>query len=270
MTQLRVLSLGAGVQSTTVALLAAHGDIHPPDVAIFADTHWEPAAVYDHLAWLRQPGRLPFPINVVSAGDIRENIRTRRNTTGGRYTAIPWHLVKPNGDSGIGRRQCSNEYKLEPIAREIRRLLGKGPHDPIPKHAVEVLLGISRDEIHRMRDARQQYMRNCYPLIDLDMRRYDCLVWLERNGYPKPPKSACIGCPFTDNERWRDRRKNAPEEWLEAVEYDRLLREGDARGFNSTEFMHRSLKPLGEANLDDDADRQLDLFASECLGVCNT
>jgi hypothetical protein len=41
--RLRVLSLGAGVQSTTLALLAAHGEVGPmPDCAIFADTRWEP------------------------------------------------------------------------------------------------------------------------------------------------------------------------------------------------------------------------------------
>jgi 3'-phosphoadenosine 5'-phosphosulfate sulfotransferase (PAPS reductase)/FAD synthetase len=51
MTQLRVLSLGAGVQSTTLALMAAHGEIEPPHCAIFADTGWEPRAVYDHLDW---------------------------------------------------------------------------------------------------------------------------------------------------------------------------------------------------------------------------
>ena len=51
--RLRVLSLGAGVQSTTLALMAAHGEIGPmPDCAIFADTGWEPNAVYEHLAWL--------------------------------------------------------------------------------------------------------------------------------------------------------------------------------------------------------------------------
>lgn len=38
----QVLSLGAGVQSTTLALLAAHSVIGPiPDCAIFSDTGWE-------------------------------------------------------------------------------------------------------------------------------------------------------------------------------------------------------------------------------------
>lgn len=60
--RLRALLLGAGVQSTTLALMAAHGEIGPmPDCAIFADTHWEPKAVYDHLNWLMSPNVLPFP-----------------------------------------------------------------------------------------------------------------------------------------------------------------------------------------------------------------
>ena len=36
---LEVISLGAGVQSTTMALMAAHGEIEPiPDYAVLADT----------------------------------------------------------------------------------------------------------------------------------------------------------------------------------------------------------------------------------------
>lgn len=91
MAGLRVLSLGAGVQSTTLALLAAHREIEPPDAAIFADTQWEPAHVYEHLSWLRSPNVLPFPVHIVTAGDIRDGIRGRRNTTGGRFAAIPSH-----------------------------------------------------------------------------------------------------------------------------------------------------------------------------------
>lgn len=71
--RLRVLSLGAGVQSTTLTLMAAHGIVGPmPDLAIFADTGWEPASVYEHLRWLMSPNVLPFPVHIVSAGNIRE------------------------------------------------------------------------------------------------------------------------------------------------------------------------------------------------------
>ena len=86
--RLRVLSLGAGVQSTTLALMAAHGEIGPmPDCAIFADTGWEPKAVYEHLAWLRSPNVLPFPVHIVSAGNLRADIVA--GAQGERWASIP-------------------------------------------------------------------------------------------------------------------------------------------------------------------------------------
>src|SRR5580765_8186785 len=81
LSSLRVISLGAGVQSTTMALMAAHGEITPmPDCAIFADTQWEPQAVYDHLRWLSSPNVLPFPVHAVTAGNLRQDIMNRSKT----------------------------------------------------------------------------------------------------------------------------------------------------------------------------------------------
>ena len=174
MPDLTVLSLGAGVQSTTLALMAAHGEIDAPDAAIFADTQWEPRVVYEHLKWLMSPNVLPFPVRVVTAGNLRKGVLDRRNTTGGRFSAIPWFTINADGSLGRGRRQCTSEYKLAPIAREVRRLLGKGPRDRIRAGAASVMIGISKDEAHRAKPARQRYMENCWPLLDRRMSRQDC------------------------------------------------------------------------------------------------
>ena len=69
---IRVLSLGAGVQSTVVALMAERGDILPIDCAIFADTQSEPSGVYRHLDWLS--GALSYPVHRVSRGSLRQEI----------------------------------------------------------------------------------------------------------------------------------------------------------------------------------------------------
>ena len=51
-----IISLGAGVQSSTMALMAARGLILPrPIGAIFADTQDEPASVYRWLDRARLP-----------------------------------------------------------------------------------------------------------------------------------------------------------------------------------------------------------------------
>ena len=43
---LNIISLGAGVQSTTMALMAEHGELSPKvDACVFADTGGEPEGV---------------------------------------------------------------------------------------------------------------------------------------------------------------------------------------------------------------------------------
>src|SRR5579885_896147 len=109
--RLRVISLGAGVQSTTMALMAAHGEITPmPDCAIFADTQSEPQAVYDHLKWLMSPNVLPFPIHVVTKGSLRAAILSAsagRTRNDGRP---PLYIRNPDGTKGILKRQCTADY----------------------------------------------------------------------------------------------------------------------------------------------------------------
>lgn len=267
--KLRVLSLGAGVQSTTLALMAAHGEAPMPDLAVFADTQWEPRATYDHLSWLMSGNVLPFGVWKVTRGSLRKALVDRRNTSGGRFAAIPWWTINPDGSRGMGRRQCTSEYKLEPIMRAVRELLGKERRERIAANSVEVMIGISLDEAQRMKPARQQYMRNVFPLIDLRMTRHDCVRWLERHDYPTPPKSACIGCPFHSDIYWRDLRDNRPIEWADAVDADRQLRLGEPGKMRPIEFMHRSCVPLDEVDLSTAAERgQPDLFGNECEGMC--
>lgn len=267
--RLHIISLGAGVQSTTLALMAAHGEITPmPDCAIFADTGWEPKAVYEHLAWLRSDNVLPFPVHVVSIGNIREHLFAssgpRRK---GRFAAAPWFIRNPDGSQGIGRRQCTKEFKIEPLIKKQRELLGYAPRKRIPAGSMSVWIGISLDEAMRVKPAFNAWQVNRWPLIEQRMHRHDCLRWLERKGYPTPPKSACIGCPFADNARWRELRDNSPDEWNDAVEVDREIRH--AFRMKGEQYMHRSMKPLDEVDLSTAEDRgQLNLFNNECEGLC--
>ncbi|MBS4001973.1 MAG: hypothetical protein KGZ91_01260 [Afipia sp.] len=269
--RLRVLSLGAGVQSTTLALLAAHEEIGPmPDCAIFADTGWEPDAVYEHLAWLMSPNVLPFPVHIVSAGNIRDNLIAAG--CGRRWASIPAFTRTTNrrGQVSIGmiRRQCTGDYKIDPIRRKVRELAGltrkRSPAVPV----VEQWIGISTDEIVRMKPSFERWRVNRWPLVERRMARSDCLRWLDRHGYPRPPKSACIGCPFHSDAVWRAMRDRDPAAWADAVEVDRAIRSG-LRGIRGEVYLHRSAVPLDEADLSTEADRgQLDLWPNECEGMC--
>lgn len=197
--RLRVLSLGAGVQSTTLALMAAHGTVGPmPDCAIFSDTGWEPQAVYDHLNWLMWPNVLPFPVHIVSAGNIRDDLA--RAAQGGRWASIPaFTRTEQDGKSQIGmiRRQCTKEYKIVPIRRKVRELAGltrrRSPDHPV----VEQWIGISADEVLRMKPSFESWQVNRWPLVEQRMSRQDCLAWLARHGFPNRPRAVASAVPST-------------------------------------------------------------------------
>jgi 3'-phosphoadenosine 5'-phosphosulfate sulfotransferase (PAPS reductase)/FAD synthetase len=97
---LRLLSLGAGVQSTTVLLLACEGEIPPFDVALFADTGWEPRAVYANLERLSAHAqRHGIPVHQVSAGNIRADALDPKY----RFVSMPLHTLNPDGSRGLAR-----------------------------------------------------------------------------------------------------------------------------------------------------------------------
>lgn len=255
---IRVLSLGAGVQSSTLALMIARGDLPPVDCAIFSDTGWEPKAVYEWLNWLET--QLPYPVHRVSIGNIRSDTVAKTNSTGQRFASIPWYTLSDKGKEGMGRRQCTAEYKLRPLQRKVVELLG----GKRPKGGCEMLIGISMDEAWRMKPSRVQYIKNSFPLIDLGMTRQQCLRWMEERQYPQPPKSSCIGCPFHSDAQWR---ALTPEEFADAVEVDRAIR--NQPGMRHQQFMHASRKPLDEVDFSTAEERgQLNLFLNECEGMC--
>lgn len=267
---IRVLSLGAGVQSTTVLLLAAAGRLPRLNAAIFADTGWEPRGVYDHLNRLDEEIAKPagVPILRVSAGNIRDDALNPHH----RFASMPLYVLNRDGTSGMVRRQCTSEYKVKPIKAAVRRLLGYEHPRPVPRGVyAEQWIGISTDEQHRQRESDVQYVVNRYPLLELGWSRRDCIRFLDEQGWGATPKSACIGCPFHGNRAWRDLRDNRPEEWADAVDFDAAIRGGSARAnaqgqqLRGTAYLHRARVPLDEAPIDrvtrrEWDDRQVDLF----------
>jgi hypothetical protein len=258
-----VLSLGAGVQSSALALMAAHGMVKPmPDFAVFADTGDEPVRVYEHLQWLRSPNVLPFQVHIAEpARSLQAALRA-----GDDMARVPFHV----GAGGLASRQCTRNWKLRPIRRKVRELLGLGPRSFIPAGHVEQWVGISTDEAFRMKPSGLAYIHNRHPLLELGLSRRDCEDWLRAHGYPQPPKSSCIFCPFRRNAQWRTLQAQEPDSFREAVELDEWLREpAQLARFHGALFIHQSRVPLAQADLSPGMDAgQPDLFNHECEGMC--
>ena len=294
---LHIISLGAGVQSTTMALMAAHGEITPmPVAAIFADTGGEPAAVYRHLDWLRSPNVLPFPVEVVQWSNLEEDIHklARDEPLDHSYGfSIPAKTAGHAETTGMLRRQCTGHYKISPVRRRARELLGGT--GPIRGDEVRVCqwIGFSADEFVRAKTERgkkdPKWIAKRFPLIErhtgdglggLGSERWmsigDCYEWLKRREYPKPPRSACVFCPYLKNEQWREMRDEHPDDWQRAVAVDRAIRNlPDKKGAGlkkgGTLYLHSSRTPLESADLRDPDKTQSTMwpaFTEECEGMC--
>ena len=223
----RVLSLGAGTQSTVLALMAEQGydGIPRPDFAIFADTGWEPPAVYEHLEWLKS--QLSYEVVTVSSGNIKDNVLAGTNPEGRTFLDLPTYLTEPDGAHSVGARQCTRHYKLTPIFRELRKRLGLADGKRAPKDVqVEMLLGISADETARQKPSREEWITNRWPLIEQGYSRAQLFQWFaERYPDRELPRSACIGCPYHSDSEWKYLQENDPISFSEAVFVDRALRE---------------------------------------------
>lgn len=229
---MRVLSLGAGVQSTAALLLSLDGTIKPFDRVVFSDTQDEPVAVYEHLERLKAEA----DIDIVTAGRLGDTVKST-------YLPIPLYR-----DGGMGRRQCTYQFKLRPIRHFLRTLDAK---------QVDLAVCISMDEIERAKDSNVKWCRNVFPLLDLGWTRQGCLDYLAER-WPHPvPRSACVYCPLKSNREWLDMRENHPEDWAAAVAFDR-----EARPFG---YVHRQERPLDEVILRPEDSGQM---ALECEGMC--
>lgn len=299
---LRILNLGAGVQSTTVDLLARGGIIDPIDHEIFADTQEEPQAVYDHLAWLwsLRPGPV---MHIGTAGKLGDHLLAGTNGASQRekhkvgldgttrcasipaYTAPHHDGPRSACERGMVRRQCTKEYKIEVVERIIRRvIMGLKPRQRMPKGTQIVqLFGISQDEQKRAVAIQRRFSKIAwatpeFPLIDLRMTRIDCQEWLRGRVPHEVPRSACVFCPYKRATEWL-RTKANPAEWSRAVEIDRGLRTEGAvvnRALVHSLYLHRSCIPLEMVDLEAEARKEeakrgnFDLFAAlDCgEGMC--
>lgn len=313
---LHIISLGAGVQSSTMALMAAAGEITPmPMCAIFADTQDEPASVYKYLDWLEP--MLPFQTHRVTAGSLSKSILDLRKSKRGSMfskTSFPAFTLSSTGEKAkIVNRACTRDFKLVPIQRKTKELVGEAsikvwrkkhrislavwnaylkaeaeanaarkankpipPRLPFPSAEWKAMqadalviqwIGISLDEIIRMKPSRKPWVENRWPLIEARMNRHNCQRWIEAHGFPMPPRSACRYCPYHSDDEWRRQRDEEPSEFEKSLQFEKSLN----LSRTSQLFLHRSCKPLDQVDFSTDVERgqaTLTGFGNECEGMC--
>lgn len=217
MSHLTALSYGGGVQTVALAILAAEGKVVRPDVVLFADTGGEREATYEYnrqmAVWLTARG-LEFAV-CAAPESLSDALAAHK-------AVIPFY----GSEGGMLPRVCTERWKIRVLRRALRE---RGAT------SADMMLGISRDEVHRVKDAFVKWCRNVFPLIDLGLTRRDCERVIERAGLPMPPKSACVYCPHRSAAGWKMLARDDPEGFAKAVEVERTFPDL---------YLHASRKPL--------------------------
>ena len=272
-------SFGGGTQSSAIALLLIH---HPekftergltiPANINFAETGAEPAPVYDHIEKMRKLLEdAGYKFNICKKLDKNGEFKPIDNLD--QWSTVPFFTKTPEG-IGMLKRQCTNQFKIEPLTKFIRESLGYKPRQRV-KHDVKLWLGISTDESQRMRTNKVNWITNVYPLIELGLSRSHCVALGQYYLGYQVPKSACYFCPFTNHERWLSMKQNDPKTFQKAVEFDRKVRDLPTFGkSNYPCYIHSSGTPLETAGLDQPFipglfhSSELRGFLQECEGHC--
>ena len=236
-------------QSCCSWLNAGELELHVQQGAIFADTRWEPSRrVLNTLTgWKRRlPSRYTGWATAIYIQDTWDGIGHTDNL----FTEIPVFVLQREGGLSLARRQCTRNYKISPIRRKVRELVGRRPRARSGPTVVQ-WIGISVDESHRMKESGVEWVRNRYPLVDLGMSRADCMRWFDARHPGRPlVKSSCVGCPFHSDSEWQTLAERNPEDMNRAIALDERLRSPDRPTNPNTkmlpEYLHKSGLPLAE------------------------
>ncbi len=251
-TRTQIWSNGGGVQSTAIAALIVKGKLPKPDLSVIIDTERELSTTWAYLDAYVIPA-------LADVGMTLHRIRKSEYEKTDLYDnskriLIPVYTTQ-SGDIGRTRTFCSNTWKKYPIQRWATQ-----------KHNVKsasVWIGFSTDELRRVKQSIGKW-EYYYPLISLRMSRNDCYSIITEMGWPTPPRSSCWMCPNKSTNEWLWEKKNAPDDFLKAIQLEEAIREED-----EDLYLTRFCRPLKTITDNELNDNQLDLFTGRCdSGMC--
>lgn len=253
---INVISLGAGKQSSYMLLTALEGAYKfKPDFAIFSDTGCEPEITYQFLNWLKDyvKTKYNFDIIIVSKGDIMKDTIDYIDGKKAGNPQIPLRLE--NG--GIMNRHCTGDYKIAPIRKYLQKIRNESK--------IRLWIGISLDEIERIKQSDVKYIEHYYPLCENRIKIDGIREWFRLNDVPEPIKSSCLICPFHSKQYWQLFKKNFPLEFEKACQFDDKIR--NYPKLKSKSYLYKDSKPLRNIDFSQEPSLFPELI-EECYGLC--
>lgn len=242
----RFISYGGGVQSTALIVLAVQGRIDMPTAALFSNVGDDS----------EHPKTLEYVRNIVTPWAAKHGlpvIELHRTLKTGEKQTLWQRIMDYDGEalrepipvygwSGAPlSRSCTADHKIKVLGKYVKSQCEKNDWP------VEMMLGISVDEIHRAnRGKNEPWEKRVYPLLDLGLRRDHCVEIIAKAGLPVPPKSACFFCPYTRMESWEKMKLNEPDLFKKCCDLEDKLNERRLKRGKPPVYLTRRNKPLSE------------------------
>lgn len=246
---MRVWSYGGGTQTIAIALLIEDGRLPLPDRIVMADTGYEFKKTWQYTEEYIQPRlqKLGRNIEIIPHSEAKVDLFSSTNEV----------LIPAFSTSGSGklRNFCSGKWKTDVVRRYIRKT---------GVTTCDMWLGMSLDEIQRLKHSGLKWCNNYYPLCyDVKFTRGDCRAYILSHGMPEPPKSRCLMCPNQSDTLWLEVQQE-PEEWQKAVALDEKIYQ--THGVR----LHKSRLPLPMVQLQPTQEQDGGLFDICDGGTCWT
>ena len=176
-----VISYGGGVQSTALVVLSVSEGWDVDEIVHVDLLDAESPATREYVRYFREWLQREYgrDITVIERNMYRDMLDNPA------FTPVPWHGRR---EKFMLSRQCTRQYKVTPLTRYL--------YDRYPGDCIRLMLGISVDEYHRMRDSSAARIEHVYPLVDWRLTRWQCRDIIERAGLVVPSKSSCWFCPY--------------------------------------------------------------------------
>jgi len=240
---MRVFSNGGGVQSSAALVLSAQGKIDFP-IHLWSNVGDDS----EHPASIKYVREVLMPYAAEHGIEFHELHKVNR---AGETVTLYSHVMRDSRSIDVpvymengapGNRNCTGTFKIAVIDKWLRE------HGVKKGEPAAVGIGISVDEIQRAGRGRETpYSVREYPLLDLGLRRSDCLNIVADAGLPQPPKSSCFFCPFHRPQQWSEMRRDEPELFEKAAQMEDVLQARRIKIGKDPVYLTNKNKPLREA-----------------------
>lgn len=272
---MKILSLGAGQQSTALALMSCENVIHKQkfplvpiyDAILFCDLGAEREWVYKQAHFIENACRKAgIPLYVLKGKNLKEDYFSNYGRS--RVVTIPFWSIDENGKKAKMTRHCTIDYKICQMQKFVKyQLLGYRKYQrikPEDLHAHEMHIGFTAEEQQRIFDSKHKLFVNKFPMVEMGLTRADNFAYVKETWGLETRGSACLFCPFHTNYFFDHCKKTCKSDYKTILEFDDLIANGvpNARiGVpTSRVFISRSRKRISELTPDDCTDQQTFMY----------